>query len=88
MTNFPTYEADRREIAEVDALVRALGKLRHWSASAAARKHFGDDLGRRLYASAARLREEARADSLLAAHALFEIDALHDAWINAEGHKP
>ena len=39
----------------------------------------------RLFATAGRLREEAWADSLHAAYDLFEIDAIHQAWIEAGG---
>ena len=83
MTAFESMDAGRRELVEVDALMRALRALRHWSAAAAARRNLRDDIGRRLYASAADLRDEAWADSLQAAYALFEIDAIHDSWIDA-----
>jgi len=74
-----------REIVQIDALMRALRSLRHWSATAATRNPTGSDLGRRLFATAGRLREEAWADSLHAAYDLFEIDAIHQAWIEAGG---
>ncbi len=88
MTAFEPIAIACREVVEVDALIRALRKLRHWSASASERRGHRDDLGRRLYASAARLRDEAWADSLEAAYALFEIDAIHEAWLDAEGRRP
>jgi len=75
----------RREVMEIDALVRALGNLRHWSGAAAARSAFTDDQGRRLLATADQLRDEAWIDSLAAAYRLFEIDAIHDSWIAAGG---
>ncbi|KRB86328.1 hypothetical protein ASE00_06315 [Sphingomonas sp. Root710] len=74
-----------REVVEIDALVRALGNLRHWSGTAASRSSYADDQGRRLFATAGRLREEAWIDSLAAAYRLFEIDAIHDSWIAAGG---
>lgn len=74
-----------REVVEIDALLRALGDLRHWSASAAARRAYSTDLDRRLHATAVRLRDEARAESLHAAYRLFEIDAMHDAWVATRG---
>lgn len=73
-----------REVVEIDALVRALGNLRHWSGAAATRSSYADDQGRRLFATAGRLRQEAWIDSLAAAYRLFEIEAIHDSWI-AEG---
>lgn len=85
MTAIEPIAGGCREIAEVDALMRALGNLRHWSATAAERRGHRDDMGRRLHASAARLRDQAWNDSLHAAYALFEIDAIHDAWLTAEG---
>lgn len=85
MTAFEPIEAACREVAEIDALMRALRNLRHWSATAASRSPGGDDLGRRLFATAAQLRDEARAESLHAAYELFEIDAIHQAWIEARG---
>ena len=86
MTAHQVIVSDGREVVEIDALIRALRHLRHWSASAAARRDYRDDYGARLYATAARLRDEAWADGLLAAHRLFEIDAIHQAWI--EGRLP
>jgi len=77
-----------REVVEIDRLMRALQKLRHWSAATAARTGFSDDQGRRLYATAARLRGEAWADSLHAAYKLFEIDAIHAAWASSEQPAP
>lgn len=87
MTAYEPIGAGCREVEETDALMRALRNLRHWSATAAARHDLRDDMGRRLYASAAGLRDEAWADSLRAAYALFEIDAIHDAWIAADGRR-
>lgn len=74
-----------REVTEIDALLRALRGLRHWTATAAARHDYLDDQGRRLFTSAARLRDDAWSDSLRAAYALFEIDAIHQAWIETGG---
>lgn len=88
MTACEPIGASCREVLEIDALMRALRNLRHWSATAAVRRAHRDDLGRRLYAAAARLRDEAWTDSLLAAYALFEIDAIHEAWTAADGHRP
>lgn len=86
MTAYQPLGAVCREVREIDALVRALGNLRHWTGAAAARRANGGDQGRRLYATAARLREEAWVDSLDAAYRLFEIDALRDAWTDAGGN--
>jgi hypothetical protein len=88
MTAFEPISVGCREVVEADALIRALRNLRHWSATAADRRGHQDDLGRRLYVSAARLRDEAWADSLDAAYALFEIDAIHDAWVAVGGGRP
>lgn len=85
MTAFEPIGPACREVMEIDALMRALRSFRHWSATAATRSPGGDDLGRRLFATAARLRDEAWADSLHAAYDLFEIDAIHQAWIDAGG---
>ncbi len=87
MTAHEPIGAACREVSEVDALMRALRNLRHWSATAAARRDHQGDWDKRLYVTAAQLREEARADSLLAAYGLFEIDAIHDAWLCAEGRR-
>lgn len=87
MTALESIDTGQRELVEVDALMRSLRALRHWSAAAAARRNLRDDIGRRLYASAADLRDDAWADSLQAAYALFEIDAIHDAWIDADGRR-
>lgn len=86
MTAYQPLGTACREVGEIDALMRALGNLRHWTGAAAARRANGGDQGRRLYATAACLREEAWVDSLDAAYRLFEIDALHDAWADAGGH--
>lgn len=86
MTAFEPIGPACREVVEIDALMRALRNLRHWSATAATRNPGGDDLARRLFATAARVREEAWADSLHAAYGLFEIDAIYQAWIEAGGH--
>jgi hypothetical protein len=85
MTAFQPVGLAHREVAEIDALLRALGDLRHWSASAAARKVYRDDQGRRLYATAVHRRDEAWVNSLDAAYRLFEIDAIHDSWVDAGG---
>lgn len=87
MTFLPTIDAGCREVIEIDALQRALHNLRHWSATAAARRGYVDDRDRRLFATAAGLRDAAWADCLHAAYDLFEIDAIHGAWIEAGGHE-
>lgn len=75
-----------REVLEIDALLRALRGLRHWTATTDARQDHCNDQGARLHAFAARLRDEAWADSLRSAYTLFEIDAIHAAWIDAGGY--
>lgn len=86
MTFHPTIDTGCREVIEIDALQRALRNLRHWSATAAARRCYVDDHDRRLFATAAGLRDAAWADCLHAAYGLFEIDAIHSAWVDAGGH--
>lgn len=86
MTAYQPIGRACREVGEIDALMRALRNLRHWTHAAASRSTNGGDQGRRLYATAARLRDEAWADSLHAAYRLFEIDAIHAVW--AEGQRP
>lgn len=85
MIAYQPFGKSSREVREIDALMRALGSLRHWTGAAAARRPNGSDQGRRLYAAAASLREEAWIDSLDAAYRLFEIEAIHDAWTEAGG---
>lgn len=85
MIAYQPFGSPCREVSEIDALIRALGNLRHWTGAAAARRAHDGDQGRRLYATAARLREEAWIDSLDAAYQLFEIDAIHHAWTDAGG---
>lgn len=85
MTAYQPIGTNSREVAEIDALQRALRGLRHWAAAMDARKHHHDDQGRRLYATAARLHDEAWADCLGAAYRLFEIDAIHSAWLETGG---
>lgn len=85
MTAYHPFGGTSRELREIDALIRALANLRHWTGAAAARSAPSGDQGRRLYATAARLREEAWVDSLGAAYRLFEIDAIHGAWAEAGG---
>lgn len=85
MTAYLPIGADGREVAEIDALQRALRGLRHWAATADARKSHHDDQGRRLYASAAQLHDDAWIHCLGAAYRLFEIDAIHQAWVDAGG---
>lgn len=85
MTFQQTIETDCREVAEIDALQRALRNLRHWSATTATRRPYADDQGRRLFATAASLRDSAWTDCLDAAYRLFEIDAIHLAWVDAGG---
>ena len=79
--------AAEREVVEIDVLLRALTRLRHWSAAAQARRLHRGDRGERLLASARRLRDEAWSDSLAAAYLLFEIDAIHQAWIDSAGSR-
>jgi|GEM_PF-1960777 len=85
MTFHHPIDADCREVAEIDALQRALRNLRHWSTAAATRRSYVDDQGRRLFASAASLRDAAWTDCLHAAYRLFEIDAIHRSWVEAGG---
>lgn len=85
MSAFHPARFHGREVAEIDALQRALRGLRHWAATADARQHHADAQGRRLYLSAARLRDETWADCLAAAYRLFEIDAIHHAWLETGG---
>lgn len=85
MTAYQPFGRSCREVGEIDALIRALGNLRHWTDAAATRRSNKGDQGRRLYATAAHLREEAWINSLDAAYRLFEIDAIHDAWAEADG---
>lgn len=87
MIAFQPIGAGLREVAEIDALGRALGHLRHWSATAVARRDWENDLGRRLHATAADLREEAWAECLRSAYRLFEIDAIHEAWLATQGRR-
>jgi len=74
-------ETDRSALAEIDSLQRALRNLHHWTATTGARRNYADDRGRRLFAAAAGLRDQAWADSLQAAYTLFEIDAIHAIWL-------
>lgn len=85
MTFHHPIDSGCREVAEIDALQRALRNLRHWSAAAATRRAYVDDRGRRLFATAATLRDAAWADCLHSAYRLFEIDAIHQAWIETGG---
>lgn len=85
MTQFQPIRADDREVAEIDALVRALASLRHWSATTQARRLHGCERGERLFANALQWRDEAWADALAAAYRLFEIDAIHEQWIDCAG---
>ncbi len=85
MTAYQPIDGACRECAEIDALLRALRNLRHWSAAAESRRCFADDQGRRLHASARTFRDAAWADCLAAAYRLFEIDAIHAAWRETEG---
>lgn len=87
MTVFQPIGADCRELSEIDALVRALANLRHWSAAAHARQSYADDRGQRLLASARRMRDDAWGDALTAAYRLFEIDAIHQQWIDSGGRR-
>ncbi len=74
-----------RLLGEIDALLRALRNLHHWTAAAEARAGRLDDQGQRLLVTALRLQDEAWADCLRTAYRLFEIDAIHQAWLEAEG---
>ncbi|KKC27865.1 hypothetical protein [Sphingomonas sp. SRS2] len=85
MTAYQPSVGRCRQVREIDALMRALGNLRHWGDTTATRCAYSGDQGCRLYATAAQLREEAWADSLDAAYRLFEIDAIHHAWIEMNG---
>jgi hypothetical protein len=73
-----------RTMEQIDALVRALGSWRHWSATAFARSaHLGSSHALdRLHAQAAGERDQAQAATLIAAYRLFEADALHDAYLD------
>ncbi|ATE65916.1 hypothetical protein [Rhizorhabdus dicambivorans] len=85
MTACQPIGAEDREVAEIDTLQRALRGLRHWAATAQARRHLAGEQGRRLHATALRLHDEAWSDCLAAAYGLFEIDAIHQAWVEAGG---
>ncbi|KQX17989.1 MULTISPECIES: hypothetical protein [unclassified Sphingomonas] len=85
MTFHQSIDTGCREVAEIDRLQRALRNLRHWSTTVATRRSYVDDRGRRLFATAAGLREAAWLDCLHAAYGLFEIDAIHRAWTDAGG---
>lgn len=88
MTAYHPIQTDHRTLAEIDALQRALRNLHHWTATAHARRGYADDRGRRLFSAASGMRDRAWADSLEAAYALFEIDALHRAWLDTrEAHR-
>lgn len=82
MTVYHPIQTDRRTLGEIEGLQRALRNLHHWTATAHARRGFADERGRRLFCAASGLRDQAWADSLEAAYALFEIDALHRAWLD------
>lgn len=73
------------EVARIEALIRALGDLRHWTEDVARRQRPRDVRQQRMMLSTLRLREEAWDRSLLAAHDLFEVDGLHAAWCEARG---
>lgn len=85
MTAYQPIGTDGREVAEIDTLQRALRGLRHWALAMDGRRHHEDQQGRRLYATAVRLHDEAWSDCLGAAYRLFEIDAIHQAWLEAGG---
>ena len=87
MTACESIGSPCRELPEIDALMRSLRALSHWSGTATAREAYRDDRGRRLHATAATLRDEAWADSLHAAYVLFEVDALYTAWIESDGRR-
>lgn len=73
------------EVARIEALIRALDDLRHWTEDAARRQRPRDVRQQRMMLSTLRLREEALDRSLLAAYDLFEIDGLHAAWCEMRG---
>lgn len=72
-----------RTMEQIDALVRALGSWRHWSATAFARSaHVGKSNALdRLHVQAAGERDQAHAATLIAAYRLFEVDRLHDHYL-------
>jgi len=73
-----------RTMEQIDALVRALGGWRHWSATAFARSaHTGKSSALdRLHIQATEARDEAHAATLIAAYRLFEVDRLHDHYLD------
>jgi len=73
-----------RTMEQIDALVRALGSWRHWSATAFARAaHIGASSALdRLHAQAAGERDQAQAATLIAAYRLFEVDRLHEHYLD------
>lgn len=73
-----------RTMEQIDALVRALGSWRHWSATAFARSaHLGKSSALdRLHVQAAEERDQAHAATLIAAYRLFEADRLHDDYLD------
>jgi hypothetical protein len=85
MTTHQPIDGESREVAEIDSLQRALRALRHWAAAAHARRNHDGEQGRRLHVTALRLHDEAWSNCLAAAYRLFEIDALHRAWVEAGG---
>ncbi len=74
-----------RTLEQIDILVHALGRWRHWSATAFARAaHRGSSSALdRLHAQAVEARDLAQAESLIAAYRLFEVDQLHTAYLDA-----
>lgn len=77
--------AQDRTVAEIDALIRNLENWRHWAATKADRAEMrdGTDKQRRLYLTADRISQEARRDTLRVAYTLFQIDGLHEAYLDA-----
>ena len=73
-----------RTMEQIDALVRALGSWRHWSATAFARSaHIGKSHALdRLHGQAADERDQAHAATLIAAYRLFEVDRLHEHYLD------
>lgn len=80
-----TAAPQSRTIAEIDALMYNLHNWRTWEQLKAERADFADgtDKKRRLYLTAERIAQEARRDTLKAGYALFEVDGLHEAYLDA-----
>jgi hypothetical protein len=74
-----------RVVSEIEALERALAAWKHWELAKATRAPFKCDsiAARRLYCMASDQADEAMRDTLVAAYALFELDGIYDAAIEA-----